>query len=70
MIKRLLAKLRINQDLLERRPDQVSGGELQRIAIARALAVAPSILLADEPTSRLDPITQAETMELLAETTT
>jgi len=69
-IMRLLAKLRVDQDLLERRPDQVSGGELQRIAIARALAVAPSILLADEPTSRLDPITQADTMELLAETTT
>jgi len=69
-IMRLLAKLRVNQDLLERRPDQVSGGELQRIAIARALAVTPSILLADEPTSRLDPITQADTMELLAETTT
>ena len=70
VIMRLLAKLRVDEDLLERRPDQVSGGELQRIAIARALAVAPSILLADEPTSRLDPITQADTMELLAETTT
>ena len=69
VILRLLAKLRVNHDLLERRPDQVSGGELQRIAIARALAIAPSILLADEPTSRLDPITQADTMELLAETT-
>lgn len=68
-ILRLLARLRVDQGLLERRPDQVSGGELQRIAIARALAVAPSILLADEPTSRLDPITQADTMELLAETT-
>ncbi len=70
VIMRLLDKLRIGQSLLERRPDQVSGGELQRIAIARALAVTPSILLADEPTSRLDPITQADTMQLLAETTT
>ena len=70
VIMRLLAKLRVDQDLLERRPDQVSGGELQRIAIARALAVVPSILLADEPTSRLDPITQADTMALLVETTT
>lgn len=70
VIMRLLAKLHVDQSLLERRPDQVSGGELQRIAITRALAVVPSILLADEPTSRLDPITQADTMELLAETAT
>ncbi len=70
VIMRLLARLRVDQSLLERRPDQVSGGELQRIAIARALTVTPAILLADEPTSRLDPITQADTMELLAETTT
>ena len=69
VIMRLLGQLRVDQDLLERRPDQVSGGELQRIAIARALAIAPAVLLADEPTSRLDPITQADTMELLAETT-
>lgn len=70
VIMRFLAKLRVDQSLLERRPDQVSGGELQRIGIARALAIGPSILLADEPTSRLDPITQADTMELLAETAT
>ena len=52
--------------MLNRRPDEVSGGELQRIAIARALSVKPKILLADEPTSRLDPITQRETLEMLS----
>ena len=65
----LLERLRIASDLLERRPNAVSGGELQRIALARALSISPSVLLADEPTSRLDPITQAETMALIAETT-
>ena len=63
----LLARLGIDTDLLHRNPDAVSGGELQRIAIARALTTKPAILLADEPTSRLDPITQRETMELISD---
>jgi len=63
----LLSRLGINSALLDRRPDEVSGGELQRISIARALTVRPRILLADEPTSRLDPITQRDTMKLLAD---
>jgi peptide/nickel transport system ATP-binding protein len=61
-----LEDLGVHPSLLERRPDAVSGGELQRISIARALTVGPRILLADEPTSRLDPITQRDTLAMLA----
>ncbi|MEO0760477.1 MAG: ATP-binding cassette domain-containing protein [Pseudomonadota bacterium] len=64
----LLRRLKIAPAILERRPDGVSGGELQRIALARVLSIAPSVVLADEPTSRLDPITQAEVMALIAAT--
>jgi peptide/nickel transport system ATP-binding protein len=62
-----LSRLGINLGLLERRPNAVSGGELQRVAIARALIVRPKLILADEPTSRLDPVTQRQTLDLLAE---
>jgi len=65
----MLGRLGIDLDMLDRRPDEVSGGELQRVAIARALIVKPKLLLADEPTSRLDPITQKNTMMLLREVT-
>ncbi|MBV7536826.1 ATP-binding cassette domain-containing protein [Duganella sp. sic0402] len=63
----LLERLRLPPALLERLPGQVSGGELQRFAIARVLMMRPALIFADEPTSRLDPITQQETLLLLRE---
>ena len=63
----LLARLRLGEQLLDRLPSQVSGGELQRFALARVLLLKPALIFADEPTSRLDPITQQETLSLLLE---
>jgi ABC-type dipeptide/oligopeptide/nickel transport system ATPase subunit len=63
----LLERLRVSPDLLSRRPGEVSGGDSQRIALARALALRPVLMVADEPCSRLDPPTQAEALHLLRE---
>ncbi|RWR05737.1 ABC transporter ATP-binding protein [Paenirhodobacter populi] len=63
----LMERLRLSPILLSRRPTGVSGGELQRLALLRVLLLDPVFLFADEPTSRLDLITQAEVTELLSE---
>ncbi len=63
----LMDRLRLDHGLLDRRPGEVSGGELQRLAIIRAMLLNPLVVFADEPTSRLDLLTQQETVDCLLE---
>ena len=61
----LLRKVQLDESYLGRLPHQVSGGELQRIVIARAMAVEPSLLICDEPTSALDVSIQSQVLQIL-----
>lgn len=66
-IEALCGRLRLQDVLLDRLPGQVSGGELQRFALLRALLLDPAFLFADEATSRLDPVSQQDVITFLQE---
>ena len=61
----LFAEVRLEQRLVHRYPHQLSGGEQQRVALAMALSGDPALLIADEPTTALDPVVQQEIVALL-----
>lgn len=65
--RQILAKVDLSEEYLNRKTTQLSGGEMQRAAIARAFSIAPNLIVCDEPTSALDVSVQASVLNLLSE---
>jgi len=66
-LDQLCQRLELPQELLDRRPSQVSIGQAQRVGILRALIATPTLVLFDEPLSALDAVTQKHTARLIAD---
>ena len=63
--KQYLKELTLSEEIINSLPHELSGGQLQRCSILRALLMKPDLLLCDEPTSALDNIVQLDTMKLI-----